>query len=128
MNKLEEIKNQLASRLEKQSQSNINTGTIKESKKDIDKSTLVIEKKIDKKKVISVSKRVPQGALKLSVSLYDFDINCLDKIKDYMRKNGVRKLSDSEALRLACRAVETNTNFIGIYETMQREDGRKNRA
>jgi hypothetical protein len=67
------------------------------------------------------------GSVKLSVSLYNFDITCLDKIKDYMREQGIRKLSDSEALRLACRAVETNNNFLGIYESMQTEDRRRKR-
>ena len=125
MNKLEEIKNQLASRLEKQAKTSL------QSKPDESK---IIKSKEAKSKIVKpqepakLNNSINQnGAVKLSVSLYNFDITCLDKIKDYMRKQGIRKLSDSEALRLACRAVETNNNFLGIYESMQNEDRRRKR-
>jgi hypothetical protein len=125
MNKLEEIKNQLASRLEKQAKTSL------QSKPDESK---IIKPKEAKSKIVKpqepakLNNSINQnGAVKLSVSLYNFDITCLDKIKDYMRKQGIRKLSDSEALRLACRAVETNNNFLGIYESMQTEDRRRKR-
>ena len=125
MNKLEEIKNQLASRLEKQAKTSL------QSKPDESK---IIKSKEAKSKIVKpqepakLNNSINQnGAVKLSVSLYNFDITCLDKIKDYMRKQGIRKLSDSEALQLACRAVETNNNFLGIYESMQNEDRRRKR-
>lgn len=69
-----------------------------------------------------------EGVVKLSVSLYDFDINCLEKIKDFMREHGVRRLSDSEALRMACRAVSCDKEFLGIYEGMQGEDRRRRKT
>ena len=125
MGKLDEIKNQLASRLEKQA---------KESKNNEEQWFIEKEKKKEPKlgnqgqELKSIKSSISQnGALKLSVSLYDYDIVCLDKIKDFMRKQGIRKLTDSEALRIACRAVETNDNFLSIYEAMQLEDRRRKR-
>jgi hypothetical protein len=125
MNKLEEIKNQLASRLEKQAKSSVQPKPVELKKIE----TKQVEPKVLKAaKPPTVNNPINQnGAVKLSVSLYDFDIMCLDKIKDYMRQQGIRKLSDSEALRIACRAVETNNTFLGIYETMQTDDGRRKR-
>lgn len=64
-------------------------------------------------------------APKLSVSLYQRDIDRLDTIKDYMRSQGFRNLSDSEALRLACRKVQINGSLVEVYRTMQGEDGRR---
>lgn len=64
-------------------------------------------------------------APKLSVSLYQPDLQRLDAIKEYMRQKGFRNLSDSEALRLACRGVEIGDSFVDLYREMQREDGRR---
>jgi hypothetical protein len=64
-------------------------------------------------------------APKLSVSLYQHDINRLDTIKDFMKSQGFRNLSDSEALRLACRRVEIDATLIDTFKAMQSEDGRR---
>lgn len=64
-------------------------------------------------------------APKLSVSLYQSDIAQLDRIREHMRIAGVRTLTDSEAIRLACRRAELDTAMIDIYYAMQHEDGRK---
>lgn len=64
-------------------------------------------------------------APKLSVSLYQYDIERLDTIKDFMKSQGFRNLSDSEALRLACRKVEIDGSLIDVYRSMQTEDGRR---
>lgn len=64
-------------------------------------------------------------APKLSVSLYQHDIERLDTIKDFMKSQGFRNLSDSEALRLACRKVQIDGALIDVYRTMQGEDGRR---
>jgi 3-phenylpropionate/cinnamic acid dioxygenase small subunit len=64
-------------------------------------------------------------APKLSVSLYQYDIDRLDTIKDFMKAQGFRNLSDSEALRLACRKVEIDGNLVNVYKSMQSEDGRR---
>jgi len=75
-----------------------------------------------KSEVMTRSPRAP----KLSVSLYQADMKRLDDIKDFMKAKGFRNLSDSEALRLACRSVEIGDNFIAVYVAMQQEDGRRN--
>jgi hypothetical protein len=64
-------------------------------------------------------------APKLSVSLYRHDIDRLDTIKDFMKSQGFRNLSDSEALRLACRRVAIDGSLIEVYKSMQSEDGRR---
>ncbi len=71
--------------------------------------------------------KVPKGsrAPKLSVSLYQYDIDRLDVIKDFMKAQGFRNLSDSEALRLACRKVEIDGTLVDVYKSMQSEDGRR---
>ena len=62
---------------------------------------------------------------KLSVSLYQRDLARLDEIKEFLRRHGHRNRSDSEALRLACRAVEVGEHLLPLYEEMQREDRRR---
>ncbi len=42
-----------------------------------------------------------------------------------MRSKGYRKITDSEALRLACRAVKIDDAFVEHYTAMQREDQRR---
>ena len=64
-------------------------------------------------------------APKISVSLYQTDLARLDEIKEFMRGKGHRNLSDSEALRLACRAVQISDDFLDFYRRMQGEDGRR---
>ena len=75
----------------------------------------------DKAKSLPKSSRAP----KLSVSLYQHDIDRLDTIKDFMKEQGFRNLSDSEALRLACRRVQIDDGLIDTYRAMQFEDGRR---
>jgi hypothetical protein len=70
---------------------------------------------------------VKPGVSKLSVSLYPADLERLDEIKAFMQSKGYRNLSDSEALRLACRSVEIGDAFIELYNAMQQEDGRVHR-
>ena len=64
-------------------------------------------------------------APKLSVSLYQHDIERLETIKEFMKSQGFRNLSDSEALRLACRKVEIDGALIEVYRSMQHDDGRR---
>lgn len=67
-------------------------------------------------------------ATKASVSLYRTDLVRLDEIKEFMRKEGYRNLSDSDALQLACRAVKIGPEFLEHYQQMQKEDGRRRTA
>jgi len=74
--------------------------------------------------------RTPQQqgrvAPKLSITLYPSDFVRLDEIKEFMKGKGYRNLSDSEAIRLACRAVRISEAFVGIYQEMKNDDGRRN--
>lgn len=64
-------------------------------------------------------------AAKISVSLYPSDIERLEEIRSVMRRYGVRKLTDSEALRLACRAVKIDESLVEIHRQMQSGDLRR---
>src|SRR3954465_4341267 len=62
------------------------------------------------------------AAVKLSVSLYGPDLEKLDLIKAFMQGKGFRNISDSEALRLACRSTTIGDEMIPLYQDMQQED------
>jgi hypothetical protein len=66
-----------------------------------------------------------EAAAKISVSVYPKDIARLDELKDFMRQQGIRNISDSEALRIACRALTFSPNCVEVYHDMQKEDGRR---
>jgi len=66
-----------------------------------------------------------EGASKRSISLYATDLKRLDAIKGFMAERGVRNLSDSEALRLACRSVQPSQVLMSVYEEMKTEDRRR---
>jgi hypothetical protein len=131
MSKVDEIKSQLAQRLEKQSartspaasetpsQSLPETRTVQRVPPQ-STSTRGARKKVDTQQV-----EVREGVIKLSVSLYNYDIECLDRIREFMRGKGIRNITDSEALRLACRAVKIDDGFMDIYEEMTKEDRRR---
>jgi hypothetical protein len=78
-----------------------------------------------RKKADAPQAEVREGVIKLSASLYSFDIECLDRIREFMRGKGIRNITDSEALRLACRAVKIDDAFMDIYEEMTKEDRRR---
>lgn len=63
--------------------------------------------------------------LAMTISLYESDLKRIDEIKDFMKQRGYRNLSDSEALRLACRGVEMREHLIALYQSMQNQDGRR---
>src|SRR3954454_19060950 len=69
----------------------------------------------------------PQGVNKISVSLYAADLARLDEIKEYMRARGTRKITDSEAIRLAVRSVVVGSELETQYERMRAEDLRRKR-
>ncbi len=122
MSKVEEIKNQLAQRLDKQASQPRPSAP---SAKTATQPRPVASMENDAKSSGGQPDARSQGVIKQSVSLYTNDIARLDEIKDFMRRHGVRNLSDSEALRLACRAVKVSDDFLGIYEMMLREDRRR---
>jgi hypothetical protein len=131
MSKVDEIKNQLAQRLEKQSartsaaasetvdQSQPNTPTVRRV------APQPASLRDTRKKADAPQAAVREGVIKLSASLYNFDVECLDRIREFMRGKGIRNITDSEALRLACRAVKIDDGFMDIYEEMTKEDRRR---
>lgn len=128
MSKVDEIKNQLAQRLEKQStrpyQKRAQDPEIKSdgTHKEIGVLTHPVSKGSETAKTQVYT---AEGVIKISASLYAHDIECLDRIRDFMRKSGVRNITDSEALRLACRAVKIDDGFLDIYRNMSKEDRRR---
>lgn len=125
MSKVEEIKSQLAQRLEKQAAA---PRPSSERTRPARRVTATVSAGEAGERAVGRPDAPAQGVIKQSVSLYTPDIARLDEIKDFMRKHGVRNLSDSEAMRLACRAVKVGEEFLGIYETMLSEDQRRKKA
>jgi len=131
MSKVDEIKNQLAQRLEKQSArtSPAAAETVGQPQPDIPTVQLTTPQpaspKGNRKKTDTGQGEIREGVIKLSASLYNFDIECLDRIREFMRGKGIRNITDSEALRLACRAVKIDDGFMDIYVEMTKEDRRR---
>jgi hypothetical protein len=131
MSKVDEIKQQLAKRLDQQSASprkaSSKTGTVAASAKEpVQGGEAVAALAVNKTSQGRAGKSTPaEGVIKLSASLYNFDIECLDRIREFMRNRGIRNITDSEALRLACRAVKVDESFMDIYHEMTKEDRRR---
>lgn len=131
MSKVDEIKQQLAQRLDQQAarprKTSVKNGTVTASVKDPAEGGEAVATISDNKTLrVGAGKSTPaEGVVKLSASLYHFDIECLDRIREFMRSKGVRNITDSEALRLACRAVKVDERFMDIYQEMTKEDRRR---
>ena len=131
MNKVDEIKNQLAQRLEQQSART--PAAAPETVEQTRPRTPAVRRDAPHpapprgtgKNTDTPKAEVKEGVIKLSASLYSFDLECLDRIREFMRGKGVRNITDSEALRLACRAVRIDDGLMDIYEGMTREDRRR---
>lgn len=132
MSKVDEIKNQLAQRLEKQSERTPPTTPVATDRSQTAAPAAqraAAPRPATQKAVRTKPDTQPagtrEGVIKVSASLYNFDIECLDRIREFMRGKGVRNVTDSEALRLACRAVKIDDALVGIYEEMTKEDRRR---
>lgn len=129
MSKVDEIKNQLAQRLEKQSERAAPvTAERPLASAQATQSAAAprpAPQKAARTKSDTQQAEVKEGVIKVSASLYSFDIQCLDRIREFMRDKGIRNITDSEALRLACRAVKIDDALMGIYEEMSKEDRRR---
>jgi len=131
MSKVDEIKSQLAQRLEKQSARTSTAAS--ETASQSQPETRTVERVAHqpaatrgvRKKADTQQPDEREGVIKLSASLYNYDIECLDRIREFMRGKGIRNITDSEALRLACRAVKIDDGFMDIYEEMTKEDRRR---
>ncbi len=133
MSKVDEIKNQLAQRLEKQAERTLPPAPVSADRSQASAPAAqrvaaprqARQKAVVRTKPDSQQAEVREGVIKVSASLYSFDIECLDLIRDFMRGKGIRNVTDSEALRLACRAVKIDDALMGIYEEMIKEDRRR---
>ncbi|HEX7315057.1 MAG TPA: hypothetical protein VF297_14110 [Pyrinomonadaceae bacterium] len=133
MSKVDEIKNQLAQRLEKQSERTpaaIPAAADRPQDGELATQRAAVPQPTPSQKAVRTkpdmkSAAMKEGVIKVSASLYSFDIECLDQIREFMRGKGVRNVTDSEALRLACRAVKIDDALMGIYEEMTKEDRRR---
>jgi hypothetical protein len=133
MSKVDEIKNQLAQRLEQQSErtppaapaaADRPQGGAQATQRAAATRPAPPQKAVRTKPDTRPS-AAKEGVIKVSASLYSFDIECLDRIREFMRGKGIRNVTDSEALRLACRAVKIDDALMGIYEEMTKEDRRR---
>jgi len=131
MSKVDEIKNQLAQRLEKQSERTPAPAAAERPQGGAPVAQLAAPsrsatpQKAVRTKFDTQQAGAREGVIKVSASLYSFDIECLDRIREFMRGRGIRNVTDSEALRLACRAVKIDVTLMGIYEEMTKEDRRR---
>jgi hypothetical protein len=131
MSKVDEIKNQLAQRLEKQSERTPPTPSVAANHQtgmqtaQRDSAQRPATQKAGRTNPDTQQAETREGIIKISASLYNFDIECLDRIREFMRGKGIRNVTDSEALRLACRAVKIDDALMGIYEEMTKEDRRR---
>lgn len=83
---------------------------------------------IESERVVAPRSVVRQShAVRLSISLYQSDLDRMDEIKSFMAAKGVRNLSDSEALRLACRSVRLSDALKTVYDAMAYEQRRVQR-
>lgn len=133
MSKVDEIKNQLAQRLEQQSERTTAAPAAADRPQAAAPAAQraaaarPASQKVAKTNPDTQPAEAKEGVIKVSASLYSFDIECLDRIREFMRGKGVRNVTDSEALRLACRAVKIDDALVGIYEEMTKEDRRRRR-
>ena len=130
MSKVDEIKNQLARRLEKQSAGTPPAAPVTPDSQPRTQTAQPAAPRPapeegGRAKNETRKAEAREGVVKLSASLYNFDIECLDRIREFMRGRGIRNITDSEALRLACRAVKIDDGFMEIYEEMIKEDRRR---
>lgn len=132
MSKVDEIKNQLAQRLEKQAERTpmATPAAVDRPQASAQAAPRAVPPRPVPQKAVRTKPETEQagareGVIKVSASLYSLDIECLDQIREFMRGKGVRNITDSEALRLACRAVNIDDALVSIYEQMTKEDRRR---
>ncbi len=61
-----------------------------------------------------------------TMSLYPADLDRLKEIRRMLEDNGIKRVSDSEAVRVALRHVSLDPEeLIAAYRAMQTDDGRR---
>jgi len=78
---------------------------------------------IPSKTVFKRRKPTADGCTKLSVSLFQTDIERLQAIRAYMAQQG-EILSTSQAVKLALRAAPIDSKLMRLLEDIRNEDGR----
>jgi hypothetical protein len=68
------------------------------------------------------------GRTTATMSLYSADLERLKEIRRKLEDSGIKRVSDSEAVRVALRHVSLNLEgLITAYRAMQSDDRRRNR-
>ena len=78
--------------------------------------------------VTSVTKGASVGATRTTstMSLYPADLDRLKEIRRMLEDNGIKRVSDSEAVRVALRHVSLNPKeLVAAFRAMQADDGRR---
>ena len=76
----------------------------------------------------SVSKSASVGVTRTTstMSLYPADLDRLKEIRRMLEDNGIKRVSDSEAVRVALRHVSLDPEeLVAAYRAMQPDDGRR---
>ena len=62
---------------------------------------------------------------KTSVNLFESDLELLESLRDFLKKEGFRKVADSQLLRLMCRDYQVGPNTVETLKQIMSEDGRR---
>ena len=89
-------------------------------------------KAVGPRAVQPVAPSVPKGAsvgvmrTTSTMSLYPTDLDRLKEIRRMLEDNGIKRVSDSEAVRVALRHVSLDPEaLVAAYRAMQADDGRR---
>ena len=72
----------------------------------------------------TTEKRESRGS-KTSVNIFESDLELLDVLREFLKKEGFRKVADSQLLRLMCRDYKPGTGTVEIMRQIVSEDGRR---
>lgn len=79
-------------------------------------------------KVLKLSPTANPVAQKLSVSLFEADLERVDAIADFMKAKAGVRLNTSQAIKLALRAVAVDGGLLKVWEKILADDGRRRTA
>lgn len=70
-------------------------------------------------------KRREERGGKTSVNLFESDLELLEFLRDFLKKEGFRKVADSQLLRLMCRDYQPGPSTVETMRQIMSEDGRR---
>lgn len=77
-------------------------------------------------RVISMKENAVAGRTTATMSLYPADLDRLKEIRRKLEDSGIKRVSDSEAVRVALRHVSLSSDqLVSAYLAMQVDDGRR---